>query len=493
MNFTRRSFLASATAAPLLAAGEGWVPLFDGRSLDGWQPSEHKDSWKVVNGQIAADGPRSHLFYNGPVHGASFKNFELEVDALARPGCNSGVYFHTRFQDSGFPIKGFEVQINNTATGEGTYRERKKTGSLYGLRNVYKQLIPDDQWFKIRVAVRGKNVQVQLNDTLVVDYTEPTPPVIPQAEERERFLDRGTFALQCHNQGSRALFRSVRVRPLADGTPTPGGPPPEVDATFREVIDIGRNNYPMVDYHVHLKLGLTLEQALAKSRRDGIGYGIAVNCGKGFPVENDAGALRFAQSMKDQPVFIAMQAEGREWTQMFSRKAVSVFDYIFTDSMTWTDDHGKRMRLWIPAEVGAIPDPQAFMETLVARTLGILEREPIDIYVNPTFLPDVIAKDYDRLWTEERAKKVVEAAARNQVAIEINNRYKLPSPALIKMAKAAGCKFTFGTNNAGADDLGRCEYGLSMVRQCRLAWQDFFVPGSWWPKAVERKGGALKA
>jgi histidinol phosphatase-like PHP family hydrolase len=128
---------------------------------------------------------------------------------------------------------------------------------------------------------------------------------------------------------------------------------------------------------------------------------------------------------------------------------------------------------------------------LVARTLGILEREPIDIYVNPTFLPDVLAKDYDKLWTEERAKKVVEAAARNHVAIEINNRYKLPSPALIKMAKAAGCKFTFGTNNAGPDDLGRCEYGLSMVRECRLVWQDFFVPGSWWPKAVERKGEAL--
>ena len=494
MNFTRRMFLACpalAAAAPLLAADEGWVALFDGHSLDGWQPSEHKDAWKIVDGQIAADGARSHLFYNGPVHGANFKNFELEVDAMARPGCNSGVYFHTAWQETGFPIKGFEVQINNTATGEGTYRERKKTGSLYGLRNVYKQLVPDDQWFKIRVAVRGKNVQIRLNDTLVVDYIEPTPPVIPAAEESGRFLDRGTFALQCHNQGSKAFFRSVRVRSLPDDVPTPGGPAPEVDETFRQVIAIGRNNYPMVDYHVHLKLGLTLEQALAKSRRDGIGYGIAVNCGKGFPVENDAGARQFAENMKGQPVFIAMQAEGREWTQMFSRQAAAVFDYIFTDSMTWTDDRGKRMRLWIPEEVGAIPDPQAFMETLVARTLGILEREPIDIYVNPTFLPDVLAKDYDKLWTDERARKVVEAAARNQVAIEINNRYKLPSPAVIKMAKAAGCKFTFGTNNTGPADLGRCEYGLSMVRECQLRWQDFFVPGSWWPKAVERKGGAL--
>src|SRR5450631_1560133 len=193
---------------PLLAADEGWIPLFNGKNLDGWKPSEHQDAWTVRDGQIVADGARSHLFYTG----RDFKNFELEVEALAETACNSGVYFHTAYQETGFPTKGFEVQINNTALGEGTYRERKKTGSLYGLRNVYMQLIPDAQWFKLRVAVRGKNVQVRLNDTLVVDYTEPTPAVIPAGAERERYLDRGTFALQCHNDGSKALFRSVRVR-----------------------------------------------------------------------------------------------------------------------------------------------------------------------------------------------------------------------------------------------------------------------------------------
>jgi hypothetical protein len=61
------------------------------------------------------------------------------------------------------------------------------------------------------------------------------------------------------------------------------------------------------------------------------------------------------------------------------------------------------------------------------------------------------------------------------------------------MAKSAGCKFAFGTNNAGVADLGRCEYGLQMVQECRLAWQDFFVPGAWGPKAVDRKPDALRA
>ena len=475
-------------SVPLLAADAPWIQLFNGKDLEGWRPSEHKDSWKIRDGQISAEGPRSHLFHTG----REFKNFELEVEALAHPGCNSGVYFHTAYQETGFPIKGFEIQINNTATGDGTYRERKKTGSLYGLRNVYKQLVPDDKWFKLHAIVRGKNVQIRIDGVLVVDYNEPTPPIVPEGLERERFLSSGAIALQCHNEGSRALFRSVRIRPLPDDAAAPGAAAPVVDDTFRKFIDTGRKNYPMVDYHVHLKGGMTLEQTLARSRRDGIQYGIAVNCGKGFPIESDAGAIAFYESMKGQPCFIAMQAEGREWMQMFTRKAADLFDYIFTDSMTWTDNHGKRMRTWIPEEVGTIADPQEFMDTLVSRAVGILEGEPIDIYVNPTYIPDQLAKDYDRLWTPDRMRKVVDAAAKNQVAIELNDRYKLPSPAFVKMAKAAGCKFSFGTNNTGPDDLHRSEYGLHMIDECRLGWQDFFVPGSWWPKASERKGHLLK-
>jgi hypothetical protein len=344
---TRRTFarqaLGAVAAAGIVKAQQPWIELFDGHSLNNWRPSENKASWKVAGGALSADGPRSHLFYTGPVNNASFKNFELEVDCMARHECNSGVYFHTAYQEKDFPIKGFEVQINNTATGEGTYRERKKTGSLYGIRNVYKQFIPDDEWFKMHVAVRGKNVQIRLNGMLVVDYVEPTPPIIPQAAETQRFLDRGTFALQCHNDGSKAQFRSVRVRPLPDDVPTPGDAP-VVDETYRQIIEIGRHNLPMVDYHVHLKEGLTIEAAMAKSRRDGIGYGVAINCGKLQPVTDNQGARAFVDSLKGQPCFIAMQAEGREWLQMFSRDTVALFDYVFIESVKTMEKCGAGVR-----------------------------------------------------------------------------------------------------------------------------------------------------
>ena len=182
-----------------------------------------------------------------------------------------------------------------------------------------------------------------------------------------------------------------------------------------------------------------------------------------------------------------MQAEGREWVKMFSPEMIAKFDYVFTDSMTWTNDRGKRMRLWMPNEV-EIGDKQAFMDMLVDRTVGILNNEPIDIYVNPTFLPAAIEKEYDTLWTDERMDQVIQAAAKNGVAIEINARYKLPSEKFIKKAKAAGVKFSFGTNNGGKNDLGDLAYSRLMAVRCGLTAADLFVPKPDGQKPIQKKG-----
>ena len=476
---TRREMLAMLLAAP--AAGRcwaedasGWVPLFDGKTLNGWKASEHEGTFKVVGGEIVAQGERSHLFYVGPVHGADFRNFELAAEIKTMPGANSGVYFHTAFQPSGFPSAGFEVQVENNDPAPLTgYVERKKTGSLYGVRNVFKTFVKNDEWFTMSIVVRGKRVQTRINDMLVVDYVEPEKPF--QADPKSgRVLNHGTFALQGHDPGSTTHFRNIRVRPLPDAAGSLAVARPEVDDLYREVIRLGTENYPVVDYHVHLKGGLTLEQALENSRRLGINYGIAINCGVGFPVHSDESVQQYLESMKGQPCFVALQAEGREWRTLVSPASVARFDYVFTDAMTFTGDHGKRMRLWIDEEVGPITDAQAFMDMYVDRILGVM-REPIDIYANPTFLPSQIAPAYETLWTPERRHKVIAAAIDNDVAIEINNRYKIPSASFIKQAKAAGAKFSFGTNNADAT-LGRLEYPTAMVPECGLVWQDIFVP-----------------
>ena len=243
---------------------------------------------------------------------------------------------------------------------------------------------------------------------------------------------------------------------------------------------------PWIDFHTHLKGGLTIDEVLAHTKSTGIVHGVAPNCGPGFPVTNDEGIDRFLKEMEGKPVFLGMQAEGREWVKMFSPEAVARFDYVFSDAMTYTDERGKRIRLWIGKEV-QISDPEAFMEMYVEKIVGVITNEPIDIYVNPTFLPAVIAKDYDRLWTKARMDRVIDAAAANGVAIEINTTYRLPSAAFIQAAKAKGVKFSFGTNNGG-NKLSELEYCHEMVKQCGLTAADLFVPKPDGQKRVQLHG-----
>jgi hypothetical protein len=469
------ALLVGCAAPPSPEPEAEWVSLFDGQSLEGWKASENTGSFTVAGGAITCDGPRSHLFYVGPVEGADFTNFELETRVLARRGANSGIYFHTAFQEEDWPGRGFEVQVNNSQERHDDYLEMKKTGSLYGYRNVYKAMGPDDEWFGIRARVEGKRVRVWVDDTLVVDYREPDE--LPAAWDEEfRRLGSGTFAFQCHDPGSKVSYRDVRVRPL-DPSEVDEGPSPLVDQAYMRMLELGQANFPLVDLHTHLKGELTLEQALALSRETGMFLGLAVNVGQGFPIETDEGVRAFLAEMEGQPVFIGMQAEGREWVDVISPEVRAEFDYVFTDSMTFTDDRtGRRTRLWIPEEV-EVGDPQEFMDMLVGKAVGILENEPIDIYVNPTFLPEVIAADYETLWTDARMKKVIDAAVENGVAIEINARYELPSERFLRMAKDSGAKFTIGTNNAGADDLGDWSYPLAMQQALGLGWEDMYVPG----------------
>jgi hypothetical protein len=145
-----------------------WVPLFDGKTLAGWRANENSETFSVQDGMIVAQGRRSHLFYVGPVANHNFTNFELKADVKTAPKANSGIYFHTRFQKTGWPEKGYEVQINNTHPGSGSYRELKKTGSLYAIRNVFKSPVKDNEWFTMHITVQGRRIQVKLNDLLVV-------------------------------------------------------------------------------------------------------------------------------------------------------------------------------------------------------------------------------------------------------------------------------------------------------------------------------------
>jgi hypothetical protein len=233
--------------------------------------------------------------------------------------------------------------------------------------------------------------------------------------------------------------------------------------------------FKITDLHVHLKGKLTIEDAVKKSKSENIDYGIAVNCGLGFPVHKDSQIDSVLELFRGYPQFyVAMQAEGREWVNNFSKESIEKFDYVFTDAMTFTDEKGRRNRIWMPNETW-IDDEEQFMDYLVNTLVTILNTEPINIYVNSTFLPAKMADRYDHFWTPERMDKVIKAAKDNNIAIEINNRYMIPSADFIIRAKKAGVRFTVGTNNADEHFSGAA-YAIKMIEKCDLKENDFFLP-----------------
>ncbi|MDF1573849.1 MAG: DUF1080 domain-containing protein [Bacteroidales bacterium] len=469
-------FVFILTATILLGCNsttDEWISLFDGKTLDGWTANEHSDSWKIEDGAIVTAGERSHLFYSGDVLDHNFKNFELNLDVKTQPESNSGIYIHTRFQEEGWPYDGYECQVLNSS-GQGDYVEHKMTGSIYAIRNVWKAVTPDNEWFNYRIKVVGKTIQTYINGALAAEYTEPDEAYRPESFAG-RLLSSGTFALQCHDPGSVVAYKNIKVKPLADDLPTPGTPPADLEFE-KKIVDLSGQNFPLIDFHTHLKGGLTREELLAHARSYGFTYGFAVNCGLKMGFESDDSLKTYLDAFEPTPfAWHAMQAEGREWLDLFSEESRERFNYVFTDAMTWTNNRGVRQRLWIPAETD-IGDPQDFMDQLVENIVKVVSTEPIDIHVNPTYLPAEIADQYDALWTDERIDRMVQALAESGVALEINNRFKIPSAKIIKKAREAGVKFTFGTNNGGADDLGRMEYGIDMVYECGLTPQDMWFP-----------------
>lgn len=188
--------------------GEEWVSLFDGESLDGWKASENAESFSVQDGHIVVDGERSHLFYQGPVADHDFDDFEFRVDVMTKPGANSGIYFHTEYQEEGWPSKGYEAQINNTYESDP-----RKTGSLYAIEDIENPPVEDNEWFTMTVRVEGQNIVIKLDGETVVDYTEPDNPDRPDSMSG-RVLDSGTIALQGHDPESVVHFKNIYVKPL---------------------------------------------------------------------------------------------------------------------------------------------------------------------------------------------------------------------------------------------------------------------------------------
>jgi hypothetical protein len=198
--------LIPAAICPSLASQEdsGWVSLFDGKTLSGWTKGGGNDNskWDVVDGAIVGSGTASMLY--SPK--GDYKNFRFRAEVKINDHGNSGLYFRSPTADGDFS-KGYEAQIDST------HRDPIRTGSIYGFLHIYKQLVPPDTWFTYEVECVDKDwrglkvphIKVTVNGELLFQFIE-----------RTKAWDKGYFAFQQHDPGSRIEIKKIEVKELDD-------------------------------------------------------------------------------------------------------------------------------------------------------------------------------------------------------------------------------------------------------------------------------------
>ena len=200
MNQTTMKLMALAAGlliAPLCLAGD-WVDMFDGKSLEGWKVNtENPETFSVEDGAIKVAGPRTHLFF-GADGNAKFKDFEFECEVKTTQGSNAGIFFHTAYQERGWP-----------AAVNATHKDWRKTGSIYAFKDLKDAGHKDGEWFTYNIKVQGRKVTITIDGKVVNEYVEPDD----HPEKTKRFGE-GTIALQGHDPKSVVYFRKLRIRKL---------------------------------------------------------------------------------------------------------------------------------------------------------------------------------------------------------------------------------------------------------------------------------------
>jgi len=409
------------------------VVLFDGTNLDnfpGAAMTEMKTLEAGCNMAPKRTMSRLHLEFR----------LSWKPSARGQGRSNSGVYI------GGLP----EIQVLDSFGLKG---EKNECGAFYGRR------VPDVnmcfaplvwQTFDVEFTEPKRDKDGKPLKNILATVRHNGVVIHENYDTRKKEFGPRTLHLQRH--GNRVQYRNIWI---VNGTE----PPP----------------ITMIDCHVHLRGGMTVEKAIKRQAATGIKIGVLKNIGKGWPIETDEQLRKFLDEVKGKPLYVGLQVNDRDWHTKHAPELLKRLDSVLGDTMIMPmpDDDSEPVKLW-KADTYKIDDPEAWMKRYMKHNLRVLA-EPITILANPTYLPPAVAKKYDQLWTDQRMRRIIQAAIDNNVALEINASSKLPSDRFIALAKKMGAKFSFGTNNFDDRpiDMARC---FEAIDRHGLTKDDLYVP-----------------
>jgi hypothetical protein len=220
MNLLLRQTLAlvcslAMIASTIAAEDDGFTPLFDGKSLDGWKQHGGKANYKVEDEQIVGTSvPNTSNSFLCTTK--EYGDFILEVEFKVDPALNSGVQIRSqvfdepqeaeingkKFKFGADRVHGYQVEIDpsDRAWSGGIYDEGRR-GWLNDLKNneAARKAFKQGEWNKFRVECKGDSIKTWLND-------------VPAADLKDSVTPKGLIALQVHGVGARTEPLEIRWR-----------------------------------------------------------------------------------------------------------------------------------------------------------------------------------------------------------------------------------------------------------------------------------------
>jgi hypothetical protein len=217
----RHAALGLLVAGGILAAAKGdeprsagFRPLFDGKSLEGWQ---HVGPGKMVveDGVIRTEGGMGLLWYTRETFGDCTIRVVYKTTSKQS---NSGVFIRVadKPKDEWYAVHhGYEVQI---CDGSDPFHA---TGAVYSMSKATASTSKVGEWNTMDIALKGQRIVIELNGQKVQDFDPETATIPPRTKtyepERGPRPTKGYIGLQNHNdvaKGTEVYFKEVSVKPL---------------------------------------------------------------------------------------------------------------------------------------------------------------------------------------------------------------------------------------------------------------------------------------
>jgi hypothetical protein len=235
-----------------------------------------------------------------------------------------------------------------------------------------------------------------------------------------------------------------------------------------------RLDFPPFDLHVHPSNRLSIARAgeIAKTKK--MLFGMVEHVGRHYRIKTNEDLKQYIDAVRKAGMFVGLQPTFPNWRKLFDKSVLRQVDYILMDALTLPNPDGSLWRIW--RDDTKVDDKEAFMDRYLDFHLQIITTEGIDILAAPTYLPPCIRADDAKLWNEKRMRTIIGAAVKNKVALEITQYYQRPTAQFVRMAKAAGAKFTFGTNSRTEEGIGTVPYCIKLAHECSLTAKDIWLP-----------------